>query len=172
MKNDEFREFDATELNEEESKKFNNDNWVDNEKDYTKFYEKLKFKFRKKSNKKINKISDYLFLLPDFFMLFIRLLKDPRIEKRMKFFIVGVIAYVISPLDIIPDFIPIIGYVDDLVLVVFALNSMLNDIDAEIVQDNWSGQSDMLQKLKDISTMAEKLFSKRILNQIKSWIYH
>ena len=172
MTNDEFTEYASKELNEEESKKFQKENLVEDENIYTKFYEKLKFKFRNKSNKNLNKISDYLFLLPDFFMLLFRLLKDKRVEKKLKYFIVAVMAYVISPIDLIPDFIPVIGYVDDLVLVVFALNSMLNDIDTEIVQENWSGQTEMLQKIKEISSMAETFFDKRILRKIKNWIFN
>ena len=170
-KTDEFEECETTNLNEDESKKIKKENNVKDDVKYNRFYEKLKNKFKKKTDGKYNQISDYLFLLPDFFMLLFRLMKDERVEKKQKFFIVGVMAYVISPIDLIPDFIPIIGYVDDLVLVVFAINSLLNEIDIEIVQDNWSGDTAMLQKLKDVSAMADNYLDRNILKKIKNWIF-
>jgi len=42
--------------------------------------------------------------------------KDPRVPLYAKIFIVAVVGYVVSPLDLIPEFIPVIGYFDDLVI--------------------------------------------------------
>jgi uncharacterized membrane protein YkvA (DUF1232 family) len=82
----------------------------------------------------------------------------------------GIIAYIISPIDIIPDFIPVIGYVDDLVLAVFGLNIVLNEIDKKVVLENWSGQEDLLELMQKITLTAEKFLDKNILKRIKKWI--
>ena len=108
--------------------------------------------------------------LQDFFVLLCRLAIDERVTKSQKAIVGGIIAYVIMPIDIIPDFIPIIGYVDDLVLVVYGLNLILNELDKQIIIDNWSGEEDVLELLQKITLTAEKFLEKNILNKIKKWI--
>jgi uncharacterized membrane protein YkvA (DUF1232 family) len=74
------------------------------------------------------------------------------------------------PIDIIPDFIPYFGLVDDLVLVVYGLNLILNELDEQILLDNWSGQTDILQLLKNVSSTAENFLDKNILRKIRNWL--
>jgi uncharacterized membrane protein YkvA (DUF1232 family) len=92
-----------------------------------KFYEDLRKKAKgwtkEKTGSMGGKISEYLFLLPDFFILVCRLAVDKRVPAKHKLKVAGIIAYLIMPIDIIPDFIPVIGYVDDLVLVVWVSTS-------------------------------------------------
>ncbi|HEY7343516.1 MAG TPA: YkvA family protein [Ktedonobacterales bacterium] len=61
--------------------------------------------------------------------------RDPRVPWYARLFAVGVVAYAVSPIDLIPDFIPIIGYLDDLILVplgiVLALKMIPPDVMAE-----------------------------------------
>ena len=80
----------------------------------------------------------------------------------------GVVAYVMMPVDLIPDFIPVIGLVDDLVLVVMALNMILNEIDPKILSDNWSGEGEVLEHLKKITAVAEQFLDKHLLQKIKN----
>lgn len=139
-----------------------------------KFYEELRSKAKDwthdKTGKFGGKLSDYLFLLPDFFILVSRLAMDKRVSTKQKAIVGGIIAYLIMPLDIIPDFIPIIGYVDDLVLLVLGLNIVLNDIDQKILTDNWSGEGDVLMQMQKITAVAEKFLDRNILQRIKSWL--
>ncbi|HHE39429.1 MAG TPA: DUF1232 domain-containing protein [Candidatus Cloacimonetes bacterium] len=136
-----------------------------------KFYEKLRrniLKFVKnKTSKKTGKFTEYLLTLPDFFILLCRLAIDERVTKTQKLLVGGIIGYVIMPIDIIPDFIPIIGYVDDLVLVVLGLNLILNELDQQIIFDNWSGEEDVLELLQKITAIAENFLDKNILGKIK-----
>ncbi|MCD8479868.1 MAG: DUF1232 domain-containing protein [Candidatus Cloacimonetes bacterium] len=74
------------------------------------------------------------------------------------------------PIDLIPDFIPVIGYMDDLVFVVLGLNLILNDIDPKILRDNWSGEGDILAQLQKISAMAEGFLDRNLLQKIKQWL--
>jgi|SRR5690554_2001441 uncharacterized membrane protein YkvA (DUF1232 family) len=133
------------------------------------FYEKLRKKFAGKmtEDRKLNKLSDYLFLLPDFFILLCRLLMEERVTNQTKAFIIGVIAYIMLPIDIIPDFIPVIGFVDDLILVVFALDQILKQTDEKIIIANWSGRRDFLQTIENIMDIANRAVSHRILMKIK-----
>ncbi|MFA7543309.1 MAG: DUF1232 domain-containing protein, partial [Candidatus Cloacimonadaceae bacterium] len=80
------------------------------------------------------------------------------------------IAYLVLPIDIIPDFIPVIGYMDDLVMVVLGLNLILNDVDPKVLQDNWSGEGEILMQLQKITAAAEKFMNRGILRRIKRWL--
>ena len=138
------------------------------------FYEKLRRKFKDYTGSKLggksNKITEYLFAIPDFFMLLCRLAVDSRVSATQKLFVGGIIAYVISPIDLIPDFIPVVGYVDDLVLVVYGLNIILNEVDRKILLDNWSGEEDLLNLLKSITAVSEEFLDKNILKKIRNII--
>ncbi|MDZ4121141.1 MAG: DUF1232 domain-containing protein [Candidatus Cloacimonadaceae bacterium] len=139
-----------------------------------KFYEDLRQKAKGWSGKKGGaiggKLSEYLFALPDLFILICRLATDKRVPPKKKLLIGAIISYVILPIDIIPDFIPIIGFVDDLVLIVLGLNMLLNEIDKKILIDNWSGEMDILVLLQKITATAERFLDRNILSKIKNWL--
>jgi len=157
---------DAEIVNEEEKEQIS--------KKRMQYYEKLRDKIlsftNKKAGKDIGKFAEYVLALPDFFILLCRLAIDKRVKASQKILAGGIIAYVISPIDIIPDFIPVIGYVDDIVLVVFGLNIILNDLDKQVLLDNWSGQQDVLELLQKVTSAAENFLDKNILKRIKRWV--
>lgn len=62
--------------------------------------------------------------------------KDPRVPWRVKILIILVIAYLLSPIDLIPDFIPVIGYLDDLLLITFGIPLLLRMIPKEIMDEH------------------------------------
>ncbi|HOY85025.1 MAG: DUF1232 domain-containing protein [Candidatus Cloacimonetes bacterium] len=147
---------------------------VDLDDDKLKFYEKLRKKARDWTNEKTgkagNKLAEYLFLLPDFFILVSRVALDKRVPTKRKLMLGGIVAYVMLPLDIIPDFIPILGSVDDLVLVVMGLNMLLNEVDQKVLEDNWSGEGDVLHLMQKITATAEKFLDQKVLARIKKWL--
>lgn len=139
-----------------------------------KFYEDLRKKAKGWTQSKTGslggKLGEYLFLLPDLFILVCRLAADKGVPAKHKLKVAGIIAYLIMPIDLIPDFIPVIGYMDDLVFVVLGLNLILNDIDPKILRDNWSGEGDILAQLQKISAMAEGFLDRNLLQKIKQWL--
>ncbi len=56
-------------------------------------------------------------LIPDITVLLYRLLKDKRVDVKTKTLVVSVLSYIVSPVDIIPSFIPFIGQIDDFAVV-------------------------------------------------------
>ena len=58
--------------------------------------------------------------------------------------VAGVIAYLASPLDIIPDFIPLVGKIDDVAIAFFGLNAIINEVPKEIILQNWQGKEDVI----------------------------
>lgn len=63
------------------------------------------------------------------------LLKDPRVPLSLKAALAGVLAYLASPIDLIPDFIPLIGQMDDLVLLFAALELFVRLAPREVVEE-------------------------------------
>lgn len=95
-------------------------------------------------------IKEYLMLLPRLGKLLWRLARDPRVPARTKatLFLLG--GYIASPIDVIPDALPGIGQLDDIAIIAFVLDQMLNRVPEEIVREHWEGDEDILQVIKEI----------------------
>lgn len=92
----------------------------------------------------INLVSDYLFVIPDIIALVYRLLKDNRVSLKTKITISASVAYVVVPSDILPSKIPFIGKIDDLAVIFFALNRIVNDVPLNILLENWEGKNELI----------------------------
>lgn len=78
-------------------------------------------------------------LVPDFVTLFRRLLADGRVSRRRKFVLAALIPYLVMPFDLVPDFIPVAGYLDDAVIVAFVLRYVLRGSGPELIKEHWPG---------------------------------
>ena len=78
-------------------------------------------------------------LVPDFVVLFRRLLADSRIPRRRKLLVLAVLPYLALPFDLVPDFIPVAGYLDDAVLVALVLRLVIRGGGREVVEELWPG---------------------------------
>ncbi|AWZ49239.1 hypothetical protein C3495_10620 [Clostridiaceae bacterium 14S0207] len=81
--------------------------------------------------------------------LIYRLIKDKRVENKYKIILGGVITYIASPIDIIPDKIPFIGKVDELALIFFALDKIINQVPDEVILQNWEGEENIILTIKE-----------------------
>lgn len=93
---------------------------------------------------------DAVLMLPNLIKLLGRLLKDPRVPRRSKIVVGAVLAYVVSPVDLLPDIIPIAGVLDDFFLVVFALNHLIERAGEEVVLEHWDGPQDILSMVRSL----------------------
>lgn len=89
-------------------------------------------------------------MLPNLVKLIGRLLKDPRVPIRRKIFLGAVAAYVVSPVDLIPDFVVGLGKLDDIVLVSLAIDHLMKGSEADIVLEHWDGTIDGLDLVRSI----------------------
>ena len=77
--------------------------------------------------------------IPDCVVLFRRLLGDDRVDGWRKALLVLLLVYLASPIDLVPDFIPVAGQLDDLILVAIVLRSVLRGGGARLVREHWPG---------------------------------
>jgi uncharacterized membrane protein YkvA (DUF1232 family) len=78
-------------------------------------------------------------VVPGFVVLFRRLLSDWRVSRRKKLVLAAVIPYLAMPFDLVPDFIPVAGYLDDAVIVAFALRHVLRGSGPALIEEHWPG---------------------------------
>ena len=93
---------------------------------------------------------DAALMLPNLIKLLSRLLKDPRVPRRSKILLGASFAYVLSPIDLLPEFIPVAGVLDDIFLVAFALNHLMERAGEEIVVEHWDGPQDILGMVRSV----------------------
>ncbi len=79
--------------------------------------------------------------IPDCLVLFRRLLVDERVPRSRKFAIALLIGYLVLPIDLIPDFIPLAGQLDDAILAAFVLRLVLRGGGPALVDELWPGPS-------------------------------
>lgn len=77
--------------------------------------------------------------IPDCIVLFRRLLADPRVPRSRKVVIAGLLAYLAMPIDIVPDFIPVAGQLDDAIIVAFVLRTVLRSGGPGLLSEHWPG---------------------------------
>ena len=89
-------------------------------------------------------LRDTLRLLPDLLRLLKRLAADPTLPRGVRLRLWLLLAYLITPIDLVPDFIPVIGYADDAVVVALVLRSVVRRSGVEAVERHWPGTPDGL----------------------------
>lgn len=82
--------------------------------------------------------------VPDCVLLFARLTRDPRLPRRHRVLLLGVTAYLAMPIDLIPDFIPVAGQLDDVVIVALVLRSFVRGGGEPVVREHWPGPESSL----------------------------
>jgi uncharacterized membrane protein YkvA (DUF1232 family) len=84
--------------------------------------------------------------VPDCAILVGRLLRDPRVSRRRKLLLAATAGYLALPFDLVPDFIPLVGQLDDAILVAFVVRHLLRT-DGELVRELWPGPERSLELL-------------------------
>jgi uncharacterized membrane protein YkvA (DUF1232 family) len=84
-------------------------------------------------------------LVPDAIGLFARLLRDPSVPRRAKLLLAFALAYLAMPLDLVPDFIPVVGALDDALIVALVLRAVLSASGPARVSSHWRGPTEPLR---------------------------
>ena len=83
-------------------------------------------------------------LVPYCAVLFKRLLGDPRVPSRWKFASAFALVYLAVPFDLVPDFIPVAGQLDDAILVALVLRGLLRSAGPRLLREHWPGPTALL----------------------------
>jgi uncharacterized membrane protein YkvA (DUF1232 family) len=86
-------------------------------------------------------------LVPNLTRLFAGLMRDPRVPRRAKVVLGATAVYLASPLDLIPEFIPIVGSLDDAIIAAVVLRYVVRASSKEIVAEHWQGDPATLRRI-------------------------
>jgi uncharacterized membrane protein YkvA (DUF1232 family) len=82
--------------------------------------------------------------IPDCMVLVTRLARDPRVPRRRKLLLIGLVGYLALPFDLVPDFIPVAGQLDDAIIVALVLRHFLRAGGESMVRELWTGPEQSL----------------------------
>ena len=101
-------------------------------------------------------------VLPNLLKLLGRLMRDPRVPARSKALAGAALAYMASPVDLIPDLIPVAGKSDDLFIAVFAVHHLIRTAGEDVVIEHWDGSPDVLETVNSLIDLAAGLVPLRV----------
>ena|SRR4051794_17447407 len=100
------------------------------------------------------RMRDALRLLPDLLRLLRRLAADPELPFRTRLLPVLLLVYLASPIDLVPDFVPLLGYADDVLVAAWLLRAMVRSAGPEPLRRHWPGTEaglDAVERLAGVS---------------------
>lgn len=83
-------------------------------------------------------------LIPDCIVLVGRLARDPRVPRSRKLLLLGLVGYLALPFDLVPDFIPVAGQLDDAIIVALVLRSIVRSGGEGLIRELWPGPDQSL----------------------------
>jgi uncharacterized membrane protein YkvA (DUF1232 family) len=82
--------------------------------------------------------------IPDCVVLVTRLAREPRVSRRQKLLLVALAGYLALPFDLVPDFIPVAGQLDDAIIVALVLRSFVRSGGEQLIRELWPGPEQSL----------------------------
>jgi uncharacterized membrane protein YkvA (DUF1232 family) len=82
--------------------------------------------------------------IPDCIVLVSRLARDARVPRRRKLLLVLLVGYLALPFDLVPDFIPVAGQLDDAIIVALVLRSFIRSGGEDLIRELWPGPDESL----------------------------
>jgi len=112
--------------------------------------------------KDLTEAVDLMRRLPTYIRLVWALLRDGRVPAAQKLILVGIGGYIVLPIDLIPDFVPVLGQLDDIAVVLLGLDLFIRSAPPAIVDEHLTRiTQDRDQLSRDIAT-AERIFGDRL----------
>ena len=91
-------------------------------------------------------------LVPDVIRLIKRLATDPAVPRATRWWLIGLLGYLLLPIDLIPDFIPVLGFADDAIAIVIALRYAVRHAGEDAITRHWPGTPQGLESLLALTT--------------------
>ena len=104
--------------------------------------------------------------LPDIARLIARLVGDPVLPRAAKIALAAAAIYLASPFDLIPDFIPLVGYLDDVLLAAVLVDGIVNYVDRGLVLKYWPGTPESLDRVARVARLLAAWVPRRIKQRV------
>lgn len=111
-------------------------------------------------------LQETIMLIPNLVRLLFKMMGDRRVRFKEKIILLGTILYVISPLDFVPDFVPFLGYVDDILLLALIILRFMEQAGQAVLLDNWQGNSSLLDLAQKTLRLASFFLPPSVYNRI------
>ncbi|MCW2749504.1 MAG: hypothetical protein JWR83_614 [Aeromicrobium sp.] len=97
-----------------------------------------------------SRLRDTLRLIPDIVRLLRRLASDPTLPRGVRIKLGFLLVYLVLPIDLIPDFIPVIGYADDAIIIAIAIRAVARAAGTSAIDKHWPGTPEGLTAVKQL----------------------
>jgi len=136
------------------------------------FYDRLRGRIERTVHRRAGKlgpkVAEALLLVPDVFVLLLRLSLDPRVPKAHRALIAGALAYFVLPVDFFPEgIVGVAGYTEDLVLACAVLARAFGDDLEPFAARYWNGSGSVSTVLKDVAQAGEALLGRPLKQRVK-----
>jgi uncharacterized membrane protein YkvA (DUF1232 family) len=88
---------------------------------------------------------DLVFALPDILKLLWKVVRDRRVSMMVRGGLIGIAGYLALPFDIVPDWLPVLGQVDDVVMLTVGVRALLRQVPEPVLREHWSGERRILE---------------------------
>jgi uncharacterized membrane protein YkvA (DUF1232 family) len=88
---------------------------------------------------------DLVFALPDIMRLLWKVTRDRRVPMLVRGGMIAVAAYLALPFDVVPDWLPVLGQVDDVVILTVGVRTLLRQVPEPILREHWNGERRVLE---------------------------
>jgi uncharacterized membrane protein YkvA (DUF1232 family) len=128
------------------------------------FYDRVRAKLTGAVPGAASGVAELLLLPPDLIVLLSRLLRDGRVPLGAKLAAAAGIAYMLSPVDLMPEILfgPL-GILDDVVIAAAAVSRVLNHVHPDLIAAHWSGRGSALESVQRVARWAEERVGNRVM---------
>ncbi len=88
---------------------------------------------------------DLVFALPDIIRLLWKVVRDTRVPLLVRGGMIATAAYLALPFDVVPDWLPVLGQVDDVVILTVGVRTLLRQVPEPILREHWRGERRILE---------------------------
>ena len=113
---------------------------------------------------------DLALFVPRLLKLVGRLIKDPDVELLDKVLLGAAAAYVASPIDILPDAVPLLGQIDDIYLIALCLLRLMHRSGEGKLRQHWDGPEDIVQLLHTATDFATRYLPGGLRDRLRGWV--
>lgn len=115
-------------------------------------------------------VRNVLLFLPRLAILLGKLIADPEVSNTDKLLLGAAIAYMLSPFDIVPDVVPVVGQLDDAFLIALCLLRLMNRSGEAKIRQYWDGPEDIVQVLHTVSDYSTRYLPEAVRKAVRNWI--